>query len=173
MMTNMGSVFTFIMNYKPDNISWQDFIDSIRNLKIMPIDTSKAKTDPNAASLFREISMGSTQDIASFLQLADKHQSFLYTSMLFNQERVGAINQYQTSSNKDSSVSSSYNQTTWLTQEYLSIVNSSLNLLLNTGYHFYKDRPDKSAEIFDDISYDQYKNDHESLFLFIIFKMYL
>ena len=153
MMTNMGSVFTFIMNYKPDNISWQEFVDSIRNLKIMPIDSSKAKGDPNAASLFREISMGSTQDIAGLLQIADKHQAFLYTSMLFNQERVGAINQYQTSSNKDSSVSSSYNQTTWLTQEYLSIVNASLNLLLNTGYHFYKERPEKAAEILDDVSY--------------------
>lgn len=153
MMTNMGSVFAFVMNLKPDNIPWQDFIDSIRNLKLMPLDTSKSKSDPNAASFFREISLGSTQDIAGLLQIASAHQGFLYTSMLFNQERVGAINQYQTSSNKDSSVSSSYNQTTWLTQEYLSIVNDSLNLLLNTGYHYYKDRPEKAAEILDDVSY--------------------
>ena len=150
LMTDMGSVFMFIMNMKPDNISWQDFIDSIRNLRLMPIDSTKV--DQVSVSLTKEISLSSSQDIAVKLKIADLHQQMLYTSMLFNAERVGSVSPYHTSSNKDSSLSGSYNQTTLMTQEFLNVINESYNLLLNVGFFYYKERPEHAGNVLDDIS---------------------
>lgn len=152
MATDMGNVFLFFMNLKPDNVSWQDFIDAMRNLKLMITDPSNISNDGRELSLMKEVALTSAQEIANKLRVADMHQNMLYQSMLFNAERLGVISPYQTSSNKDSSLSASHNQTAVFVQDYLSVINESLNLLLNVGYFFFKSNPEKAQVILDDLS---------------------
>lgn len=150
--TEIGSVFTLLMQLKPDNYSWQDFVDSIRNLHMMPLDIAEVVKNPLAAQFLKEINIKSASGLAGKLQVAEMHKQMLYTSMLFNAERVGIISQYANGTNATASQTASYNQTTYLVQQHLGIVNKAMTQLLNVGASYYKDNPEKAAMILDDLS---------------------
>ena len=152
MATEMGSVFTLLMELKPDSWSWQDYIDSIRNLHLMPISVSSLMGNPTAAQFLKEINLTRAADLAQKIAVAEMHKKLLYTSMLFNEERIGTISQYAAGINASAAQTASYNQTTYLTQQHVDIVNKSMMQLLNVGASYYLNNPDKAALILDDLS---------------------
>lgn len=152
MATEMGSVFTLLMELKPDSWDWQDYIDSIRNLHLMPITTASVQQNPVASQFLKEINLTRAADLAQKIAVAEMHKKLLYTSMLFNEERIGTISQYAAGINASAAQTASYNQTTYITQQHVEIVNKSMMQLLNTGATYYLNNPDKAAMILDDLS---------------------
>jgi len=152
MNTEIGSVFTLLMQLKPDNYSWQDFIDSMRNLHFMPIDISQVVNNPLAYQFLRDFNLKSASDLAQKLAVAEMHKQTLFTSMLFNSERLGIISQYAPGTNATASQTASYNQTTYLVQQYMTVINKAMMGLLNVSASYYKDHPEKAAMILDDLS---------------------
>lgn len=152
MATEMGSVFTLLMELKPDSWEWQDYIDSIRNLHLMPLSVASIQNNPTAAQFLKEINLTRAADLAQKIAVAEMHKKLLYTSMLFNEERIGTISQYAAGINASAAQTASYNQTTYITQQHVEIVNKSMMQLLNTGASYYLNNPEKAAMILDDIS---------------------
>ena len=165
MTTNFGQQFIMSLNTKPEDWKWQDMIDSMRNVSIIPTDTHKLGINAMDANMSRAVNMSKMSDIAGKIQFAETTRRNLSLAMYFNDSRIGAIGQYATNSTTESNQVASYNQTALFFEQHRKVVEKAMYGFLNTARHYYKDNPEKAALFLDDVSmaelmtgpYSQYK----------------
>lgn len=141
MRTNMGRMFMMLVNAKPDNLKWEDFIKIGRDYNFLLIDTAKKgmHADPN---LFREINMSKMSEIADRIVLLREILNNLYSVAGFNTHRIGQGGQYATNGNIMQQQQSSYNQTEPMFETHRLIVEAALNRLMNVARLYYKENPE-------------------------------
>jgi hypothetical protein len=151
MDTDIGKVFMMDLSMKPENWTWQEFMDSLKTAKIAPINPNQSggPVDPNAA---KSIDMSRMSDIATKMQYLATLREQLVQSMLFNNSRIGAIGEYATNSNTRDNQTASYNQTEDMFDTHRKIVERALNAAVNVGKKIYKDQPHRHEVIFDDVT---------------------
>jgi len=140
MRTNMGRMFMMLINAKPDNLKWEDFIKIGRDYNFLLIDTNKKgqHADPN---LFKEVNMSKMSEIADRIVLLREILNNLYSVAGFNMHRVGQGGQYATNGNIVQQQQSSYNQTEPMFETHRLIVEAALNRLMNIARMYYKENP--------------------------------
>ena len=141
MRTNMGRMFMMLVNAKPDNLKWEDFIKIGKDYNFLLVDGSKKgmQADPN---WFREINMSKMSEIADRIVLLREILNNLYSVAGFNMHRVGQGGQYATNGNITQQQQSSYNQTESMFETHRLIVEAALNRLMNVARMYYKDNPE-------------------------------
>jgi hypothetical protein len=149
--TDVGKVFIMLMNMKPDNMKWQDWLSTMKNTKLLLAAPNKHGMSGIDPQILRGVDLGRTSEIASKIQLLDYFRNNIIESMFFNQARMGAVGQYSNAVNTQVNQSASYNQTEGFFETHRLIVEKALNSLMNRAKHVYRDRPEKIAQIMDDI----------------------
>ena len=140
MRTNMGRMFMMLINAKPDNLKWEDFIKIGKDYNFLLIDNTKkgSSVDPN---FFREINMSKMTEIADRIVLLREILNNLYSVAGFNAHRIGQGGQYATNGNIMQQQQSSYNQTEPMFETHRLIVEAALNRLMNVARMYFKDNP--------------------------------
>jgi hypothetical protein len=152
MATDIGKVFVVFMNMKPDNIKWQDWLNTMKDSKLLIAASNKHGMSPIDAQMLRSVDLGRTSEIASKIQLLEVFRTQLLRSMYFNEARIGTIGQYANATNVQQNQGASYNQTEGFFETHRLIVEKMLNGLMNRAKHVYRERPEKLAVIMDDVS---------------------
>ena len=148
--TDVGNVFVMLMNLKPDNITWQDWIGTMRNSKLLLANVQRHGMSGVDPQFLRGVNLSRTSDIAAKIQLVEFYKNELLRSMYFNPARLGAVGKYETNENVQVSQSASYNQTEHYFETHRQIVEEALNSFMNIAKSLYKDQPHKLAHIMDD-----------------------
>lgn len=157
MATDVGKVFMMDMAMKPENWTWQEFLDSIKTAKMAPINTNQSGA-PVDHTTAKAIDMSRINDIASKLEYLSVLRSNLVQAMLFNDARIGAIGEYATNTNTRANQSASYNQTEDFFDTHRKIMERALNALINKAKVVYKDQDHRNEIIFDDITLAELKS---------------
>ena len=154
--TNTGNVFTMMMNMKPDNWKWQDWLNVMKRAGILLLDPHKHGLNNVDPQMMRSINIGKVSDLAGRIQLLDFYRSNLIQAMYFNPSRIGAIGQYATNTNIQASSTASYNQTEDFFETHRIIVEKALNALMSRSKMVYKNSPELIQHIFSDIEYTDF-----------------
>ena len=154
--TNVGSVFVMMMNMKPDNWKWQDWLTTMKEAGLLMVDPHKNGLNSLDPQLMKSLNIGKVSDIAARIQLLDFYRNNMIQSMFFNPARIGAIGQYATNTNIEASSSASYNQTEDFFETHREIVERSVNALMNRAKMVYKKNPERIRHIFDDVTYTEF-----------------
>lgn len=151
MKTDMGTLFLMFMDLKPETWTWQQWLSTAKNTKML-ISTLKKhggmNIDPN---LLRSIPLSKVSDIASKIQLLDFYRANLIQTMNFNDARIGSIGQYSTNQNVQQQQSASYNQTESYFETHRQIVEKALNAFMNHAKRLYRN-DNKRFFILDDVA---------------------
>lgn len=150
LQTDVGSVFLMVLDLKPDGMNWQDWMNTMRNGKLLMTNLNKRglhNFDPN---MLKSVDMNRTADIAAKAQLLEMFKQNIFSEMYFNPARVGAIGQYATDKNIETNQSASYNQTEEFFDIHRQIVEVALNIFMNRAKLIFKDKPFKSSHILGD-----------------------
>lgn len=150
--TDFGKVFIMLMSLKPDNMKWQDWMDTMRNAKLLMAQPKKHGLSGIDPQILRGIDLSRTSDIAGKVQMLEVIRNNLIQAMFFNQGRVGAIGQYATTQNIQQNAVASYNQTEGFFETHRQIVEKALNMFMNRAKYLYKNKDWKLEEILDDVS---------------------
>lgn len=156
MATDIGKVFMMDLSMKPENWTWQEFLDSIKTAKMAPINTNQSGAPVDAHSA-KAIDMSRVGDIAAKLQYLSVLRSNLVQAMLFNDARIGSISEYATNTNTQANQNASYNQTEDLFDSHRLVFERALNGLVNKAKTVYKDQPHRHEVIFDDVTLAEVK----------------
>lgn len=151
MKTDMGTLFLTVMDLKPEGWTWQQWLNTAKNTKLLVTTLKKhggVHIDPN---LLREISLSKVSDIANRIQLLDFYRANLIQSLNFNDARIGSIGQYSTNQNVQQQQSASYNQTESYFETHRQVVEKALNAFMNHAKRLYKDN-NKRFFILDDVA---------------------
>lgn len=151
MATDVGKVFVLLMNMKPDNMKWQEWLDTMKNSKLLLAAANKHGMSNIDPQIMRAIDLGRTEDIAAKIQLLEFIRQNLMRSMYFNDARLGSIGQYSNAVNTQVNQSASYNQTEGFYETHRKIVEKLLNGVMNRAKHVYRDNSEKIAIIMDDV----------------------
>lgn len=152
MATDLGTIFMFSLTLKPENTPWQDWVNTIANSGLMPIDYKKHGIDGIDPQMIRSIPMSKISDIAGKLQFLEMFRNNLILAMNSNPSRMGTIGQYATNQNIEYNTVASYNQTENYFETHRQIVEKALNMFMNRAKFIYKDREYKTSHILDDVS---------------------
>lgn len=152
MATDQGRVFLLFMNLKPDNMKWQDWMDTMKNSKLLLAQSQKHGNSGIDAQMMKSFDLSRTSDIAAKLQLADSMRANLTQAMFFNPARIGAIGQYSTNEVVQQNQSASYNQTEGFFETHRLIIEKALNMFMNRAKFLYRKQDHKLKQILDDSS---------------------
>ena len=152
MATNFGKKFTLLLSLKPEDWTWQQYMDSIRNSPFITLDIHKKGATSADMQFLKSVDMGKMADIAGKIQLLQTQRDGLARVMYFNDARLGAIGQYANQVNTESNQVASYNQTALFFEQHRKIVEKALTSFLDRGRQWFKERPDEAKKYFDDIS---------------------
>lgn len=150
MATDLGKVLILPMMLKPENIKWQDWMNTIKNGKIALTQLSRHGVTFDDR-LVRNIDLSKTSDIAGKMATLQFNFQQLVRSMNFNEARIGAVGQYTTNENIVQSTSASYNQTESFFNTHFKVAEKALNALVNRTRILYKNKPDADY-VYDDIA---------------------
>jgi len=151
MATDYGSVFIMSLTWKPDDVSWQDWFDIMRNGKILLAQLQKQGFNSVDYNALRTIEISKAADMAHKIQLLDYFKTNLVQAMNFNETRIGSIGQYTTNQNIQQSQTASYNQTEGFFETHRKIVEKALNMFMNRARLIYRHN-EKTKFILDDIT---------------------
>jgi hypothetical protein len=136
--TEIGRVFTMISKAKPRDWSWQQWMDALRNDKMLMLDTSYDGYNPNDTMAFRGLDLGMQDRIMSYMARLQDAENKIYSVMNKNPAAMGNIGQYATDSNIQATMEGSENQTLSFFDRHRQIVENVLNGLLNAAMIAYK-----------------------------------
>lgn len=150
--TNVGKVFTMVMDMKPDNYNLQEWIDMIRNFHILPINPNKQGLNRIDPALIREVDLSKMSDISARIQLLEYAKNNMVQDMFFSQSRIGAVGQYATQANIQSNNSASFNQTENFFSTHRKIIDKALTGYLKLLRYSARKNPEKYENVLDDVS---------------------
>jgi len=149
--TQIGNVFMFVMDLKPDNMNMQEWLDMIVNFKLMPINPNKnglSRIDP---ALMRQIELGRLSDIGARINRLEFIRANLMRDMFFSEARAGSVGQYATQANIQTNNIASYNQTESLFNTHKRILDKALTGYLKCIRFYAKKNPSLYENVLDDI----------------------
>lgn len=152
MSTDLGNVFLLTLSLKPEGMTWQNFLDTVKNSNLMLVDYHKRGINNIDPQLLRSINLSKAPDIANKVQLLDYFRNNLIMSMRSNQNRIGAVGQYATNENIKMNTAAAYNQTENYFDTHRQITEKVMNALLNRAKYVYKQNPEKLSHILDDMA---------------------
>lgn len=142
--TNTGKVFLMFLDMKPDNITWQSFLDNIRDFNIAILDNKKRGATPYDANAIRSIDMSKISDIQARLMLINDILRKLYNILGFNEFRAaGQASQYANTTNIIAQQQGAYNQTEPFFEANRVVFEKAINKLLNAARYYYKENPEE------------------------------
>lgn len=150
MKTDFGKMFMFLMDFKPDGWTWQKWLNTAKNTKLLFAQIKKhgGQVDPN---WLRSVDVSKASAIAEKLSYAQYCRQELVMTLNFNTARLGDIGQYSTNQNVQQSQAASYNQTEALFETHRLIVEKALNAFMNRAKSIYRNH-NKRFFIFDDVT---------------------
>lgn len=150
MATDFGNLFIMTLEWKPDDMNWQQWFDVMKNSNLLIAQFKKHGfgMDPN---MVRNVNLSKVSDIAGKMQLLEMFRANLIRSMNFNDYRIGSIGQYATNQNTEQAQSASYNQTEGWFETHRLIVERAINCFMNRAKFIYRHN-EKSKFILDDIA---------------------
>lgn len=151
MATDIGKVFVMLMNLKPDNMTWQDWLNTMKNTKLLMATANKHGISGIDPQIMRSFDMGRGAEIANKVQLLEFLRNNIIAGMFFNPSRIGAIGEYATTQNTVQNQSASYNQTEALFETHRLIIEKMLSGLMNRTKFVYRNQPEKVARILGDL----------------------
>lgn len=151
MATDIGKVFMFSMDLKPENMTGQQWFDTMINGRLLMSNFKRHGFGQFDPSVLKPVDLSRASDIAHKVQLMDYFRRNLIQSMNFNDARIGQIGEYTTNQNIQQSQVASYNQTEGYFETHRKIVEKALNAFMNRAKMLYKTNP-KREFIFDDVA---------------------
>lgn len=150
MKTDFGKMFMFLMEFKPEKWTWQKWLNTAKNTKLLFSQVRKhgGAIDPN---YLRPVDLSRASDIAEKIGYLQYCRENLILTLNFNSARVGDIGQYSTNQNVQQSQVASYNQTEMLFETHRLIVEKALNAFMNRAKSIYRTHQ-KRFFIFDDVT---------------------
>jgi hypothetical protein len=151
MATDIGRVFLMSLDLKPENWSWQQWFNGMRNGKVLMTNLRKHGYGQFNPDNLRAIDLSRASDIAQKVDYLNLVRQNLILAMNSNPTRMGAIGQYSTNENIVSSQTASYNQTEGYFETHRKIVEHALNAFINRAKMLYR-KNNKRNVIFDDVA---------------------
>ena len=148
--TDLGKVLLMSMAAKPDEWSWDKFVEMIRYTKMVPLDMSKEGMTDVMAQLFKAVDLSSVQEMAGKIQWLEWLIGQAARAMSFNSARLGQTQQYATAQNNQQNLARSLSQTASIYSMHNKIIRDVLEALLNASRIAYKDNKEYFANILDD-----------------------
>lgn len=149
--THIGQVFMMVMDLKPDNMQMQEWIDTIVNFKLMPINLNKNGMNRVDPAMLRNIEMGKISDIGARVQRLEFIRANLMRDMFFSEARAGSVGQYATQANIQTNQVASYNQTESVFSTHRKILDKALTAYLKCIRYYAKMDPSRYENVLDDI----------------------
>ncbi len=150
--TNIGTVFVMLMGMKPDSWKWQEWLNTMKNSHLLLADPHKHGLNNFDPQIMRSVDLSKVSDIANRIQMLNFFRENLIQSMFFNSSRLGGIGQHATNLNIQTNTGASFNQTEAYFETHRVIVQKALDAYLSRAKIVYKDKPYKTARIFDDVT---------------------
>ena len=130
---NVGKVMLMLMDYIPEGWDYVDFIKSIHEHKLAPIQIPEGSVAHQyIGQMFKDIDMSTAIDIAQRIQLLRYYQDQIAISMYYNPSRLGQISPYVPVTNNQQNIVQSANQTEKLFKMHEEIVVRALNIHLES-----------------------------------------
>ena len=163
--SNIGEVFILLKELKPINTGWNEWIATMRYLKLLILEGKREDLDlnPNLINLMKGVSLSTINDIMAIINLLGFVQKNLAESMLFSPERLGNIGQYMNTSVAETAVGASEIQTTRLYDIHNYIFLEATQYLFDIARTAMKKNKYLRELILDDISQAEIEIDFEML----------
>lgn len=151
--TNLGKVFIFLKNLKPQEQSWQEFLTTMKDFGIVFADTNQKGINALDPNLLKGIDVSKMPDVAAIVQLLESIRQNLYRAMYSNEATLGQVGQYATNGNVMSQQAASSIQIEPFYDMHRQIVEKAVCALVNKARLHYKDHPEKIRNILSPSSY--------------------
>ena len=96
MNSDLGTIFTFIQDYKPSSMSWQEWFSVIRTGKVAMLNPRKKGITGVDPQFLKKLDLSKVSDIAQKLQLLQHYRSNIITNMHTNAVSVQGASPYAT-----------------------------------------------------------------------------
>lgn len=156
MATDVGRVFFTLMDFKPEGWTWEQWLNTMRNSKLLIAQLKKHGYSGVDPQFLKGVDLSNSTDIADKIGLLDYYRRNLVQAMNFNDTRIGSIGEYTTNQNIQQSQSASYNQTEGYFETHRKIVEKALNAFMNRAKFIYRNN-NKTKFIFDDITRTEFE----------------
>jgi hypothetical protein len=151
--TNLGKVFIFLKNLKPQEQSWQEFLTTMKDFGIVFADTNQKGINAMDPNLMKSVDVSKMPDVAARIQLLESIRQNLYRAMYSNEATLGQVGQYATNGNVMSQQAASSIQIEPFYDMHRQIVEKAVGALVNKARLHYKDHPEKIRNILSPSSY--------------------
>ena len=151
--TNLGKVFVFLKNLKPQEQSWQEFLTTMKDFGIVMADTNQKGINALDPNLIKTFDVSKMQDVAARVQLMESIRQNLYRAMYSNEATLGQVGQYATNGNVMSQQAASSIQIEPFYDMHRQIVEKAIGALINKARLHYKNHPEKIRNILSPSSY--------------------
>jgi len=151
--TNLGKVFVFLKNLKPQEQSWQEFLTTMKDFGIVMADTNQKGINALDPNLIKTVDVSKMQDVAARVQLMESIRQNLYRAMYSNEATLGQVGQYATNGNVMSQQAASSIQIEPFYDMHRQIVEKAIGALINKARLHYKNHPEKIRNILSPSSY--------------------
>lgn len=153
--TNLGKVFIFLKNLKPQEQTWQEFITNMKDFGFVLADTNQKGINALDPNLIKTVDVSKMSEVAARLQLLENIRQNLYRAMFSNEASLGQVGQYATNGNIGSQQAATSIQIEPYYDTHRQIVEKAVTALVNKARLFYKERPDNLRNILSPSSFSE------------------
>lgn len=152
MATELGQVFVMAMGLKPQNMKWQEWMDTIKSGSILAADTQQRAYSSLDPQLIRGLDLSKASSIANKIQYLEVIKQNLLQAMNFTPGRIGQVGQYTTQANLQIQQSASYNQTESYFQTHNKLWEKILQSAINKKRYILRHKDFEARQVLSDTS---------------------
>lgn len=155
---NIGKLFTMFMSAKPDEYSWEAYVDLIRGTRIVPIDETKlmgnsaAIAMASAGHVFKSVDLTNSPSIVEGLQQLDIIYKNMMRAMSIDPGRYGDASPYISIENNKQNIQNSSNKTLDIYTTHNHGINNTLQMYMEFCHYVYSKNPRVLTWVADDMS---------------------
>lgn len=137
MNSDLGTIFTFIQDYKPASMSWQEWFSVIRTGKVAMLNPRKKGITGVDPQFLKKLDLSKMSDIAQKLQLLQQYRSNIISNMHTNAVAVQGPSQYATNRGIETAQAAGSAQTENIFDLHTRTFESALNGLMERVKYLY------------------------------------
>ena len=155
---NIGKLFTMFMSAKPDEYSWEGYVDLIKGSRVVPIDETKlmgnnvALAMATGGHIFKSVDLTNTPSIADSIQQLDIIYRNMMRSMSIDPGRQGDASPYISIENNKQNIQNSSNKTLDIYTTHNLGINNTLQMYMEFCHYVYSKNPRILTWVSDDMS---------------------
>ncbi len=150
--TNFGQVLSFVQQFKPDNMQWQEFFTMMHDLSQIHIDPYKEELLDGrfieAMNTYKTLNLSKDSKLRSIIEHLIYLEQRISKVMLFNEMASGSIGQYAKAANVNAALNATQSRLSNMFQKQQEIIEESLQYMFNMAIQYYADHQEKISYVF-------------------------